>query len=222
MKPGILRRWILDATPPLIYAFLVILQRTIRWTEINGGTARHLWQSRERLIVAFWHGRMLLAPFFYRGRGLKILISNHADGELIHRVMLRFGFGSVRGSTRKGGTRAFREMVRSWRGGFDIVITPDGPRGPRYVVQPGIVELARCTQAPILPVSYSTRHRWMSPSWDGLLVPRPFTQGVFVWGHPLRVDPQASAHERERIRGLLEDRLRRLTEEADHYFWTDR
>jgi lysophospholipid acyltransferase (LPLAT)-like uncharacterized protein len=194
------------------------LEGTIRWTEVNPAPARAIWEAGERIILVFWHNRLMMAPFFYRGRGLKILISHHADGELIRRVMLRFDFGSVRGSTRRGGAEAFRELLRSVGKGYDIVITPDGPRGPRYVVQKGVIELARHTGLPILPVTYSTRHSFRCPSWDGFLIPRPFTRGVFVWGHPFRVARDADPAQREISRAALEASLRRMTRVADSFF----
>lgn len=218
MSSGLLRSVTLRGLPPMIYGLLRATERTIRWVEVNPEPARDLWQRRHQLILAFWHNRMLMAPFFYRGRGLDILISRHTDGELIRRVMSFFGFGSVRGSTTRGGTRAFREMLRSVKQGKDIVITPDGPRGPRYVVQRGIVELAWRTGLPIVAVTYSTKHCFQCPSWDGLILPRPFTQGIFIWDHPLWVDPRADALQRESLRQHLQQRMRRITTEADHYF----
>jgi lysophospholipid acyltransferase (LPLAT)-like uncharacterized protein len=213
-----MRKVMLHGSPPLIYAFLKFLQSSIHWTEINAETARSLWLNGQQVIYAFWHGRMLMGPFFYRGRGLKILISRHADGELIRRVMDRFGLESVRGSSRRGGPGAFRELLRTSRQGWDIAITPDGPRGPRYVVQSGTMELARRTGLPILPVSYSTRHRVHLPSWDAHLLPRPFTKGVFIWGHPTWVNAEVNPQAQEAGRLSLETTLRNLTEIADNFF----
>jgi lysophospholipid acyltransferase (LPLAT)-like uncharacterized protein len=204
--------------PPFIYWLLRGVGRSIRWVELNPEPARSLWLGGQRVILAFWHNRMLMAPFFYRGRGLRILISRHTDGEIIRRVMLYFGFGSVRGSSTRGGAEAFRALLRSVEQGKDIVITPDGPRGPRYKVQRGIVELAWKTGLPIIAVSFSTRHRIEIPSWDGLVLPRPFTQGVFIWDHPLWVPPQADSSQREFLREALEERMKLITQAADEYF----
>lgn len=218
MARSMTRRVLLQVAPRGIYSFLRILKHTIRWTEMNHDIPRAMWHRGQQMIFVLWHGRMLMAPFFYRGRGLKILISRHVDGELICRVMERFGFGSVRGSTRRRGLEAFRELVRTCTEGWDILITPDGPRGPRYVVQNGVVELARHTGLPILPVTYSTRERFLCPSWDAFLIPRPFTKGVFIWGRPIWVNPQADAEEREGHRKALEADLRHLTGRADMFF----
>lgn len=218
MSSPILRSMGVKGLPPLIYWFLRGLARSISWVELNAEPARLLWMGGQQVILAFWHNRMLMAPFFYRGRGLRILISRHTDGEIIRRVMLYFGFGSVRGSSTRGGTQAFRELLRSVEQGQDIVITPDGPRGPRYKVQRGIIELAWRTGLPIIGVSFSTRHRLEMPSWDGLVLPRPFTQGVFVWDHPFWVPAQADSSQRELLREALEQRMRLITKAADEYF----
>lgn len=214
----VLRSLVLLLAPPLIYRFMRFLQWTIRWTEFNADVARGLCARGQGVIIVFWHNRMLMPPFFYRGRRLKILISQHADGELIRRVMGRFSFESVRGSSRRGGAAAFRELVRRSREGWDIAITPDGPRGPRYVVQRGVIELARRTGRPMLPLSYSTRRRFHCPSWDGFLIPRPFTRGVFIWGRPILVDGRSQPQELEECRLRLEESLCRLTREADGFF----
>jgi hypothetical protein len=208
----------LGVLPPLIHLFLRVIAWSIRWTEVNHQPARDLWQRGQNMIIAFWHNRMLMAPFFYRGRGLKILISLHADGELISRVMRRFGFGSIRGSTTRGGSSAFRKLLREAKRGMDIAITPDGPRGPKYTVQKGIIELARITGLPIVPVTYSTKHRYLCPSWDALVVPRPFTKGVFIWGEPVWVEDKGDEDRREKARVELESRMLKMVEAADTFF----
>ena len=218
MRAKTLRKATLHGSPAAIYWFLRVLHRSIHWVELNTDQIRALLDKRQPVILAFWHGRMLMAPFFYRGRGLRILISHHTDGELIHRVMSRFGFKSVRGSTRRKGSAAFRELIRWCRQGWDIAITPDGPRGPRYVVQKGVIELARKTGLPIVPVTYSTERRLMCSSWDEMVIPRPFTKGVFIWGPPVRVDSNCDPDHTELHRLQLQALLRRLTEEADGFF----
>lgn len=204
--------------PPLLHLLLKALGKSIRWTEVNPKPARDFWQRGQNMIIAFWHNRMLMAPFFYRGRGLRILISLHADGELISRVMRRFGFGSIRGSTTRGGSSAFRKLLRAAKEGMDIAITPDGPRGPKYVVQMGIIELAMRTGLPIVPVTYSAEHRYHFPSWDALVVPRPFTRGVFIWGDPMWIELGGKEDKKEEARVALEARMLKMVELADTFF----
>ncbi|MFM8552211.1 MAG: lysophospholipid acyltransferase family protein [Nitrospiraceae bacterium] len=106
-------------------------------------------------IFAFWHSRQLMMPLAYRGSQIYILISRHRDGELIQRIVSRFGLRAVRGSTTRGGTEALRELVRLGRSGVDLAITPDGPKGPRQVAQMGVIHLAKATGLPIIPVTFS-------------------------------------------------------------------
>lgn len=221
MSTKSLRGVAIKVLPPLIYWLLRGVYRTIKWVEVNPEAARGLWNAGQKMILAFWHNRMLLTPFFYRGKGIKVLISQHADGELISQVMRRFGFESIRGSSTRGGGKAFRAMIKSALEGKDVAITPDGPRGPKYKVQRGIVELAWKTGLPVVAVSYSTQHRYVAPSWDGLLIPRPFTRGVFIWDNPLWVEPDADLRRREEIRILLQKRMMRITDLADLFFSTE-
>ena len=114
-----------------------------------------LYREGRNIILAFWHGQQLMIPLGYRGPHPEILISQHRDGEIIYRIIKRFGFGAVRGSTTRGGHRALRQLIRLSRGGVDLVITPDGPKGPRYCVQPGVVALAKFTGLPIIPLAFA-------------------------------------------------------------------
>ncbi len=114
-----------------------------------------LYGQGKRIIIALWHGRGLMMPLAYRGPQAHLLISRHRDGELIHRIVARFGIRSVRGSTTQGGPAALRQLIRLGRSGVDLVVTPDGPKGPRGVVQMGVVQLARATGLPIVPLTFS-------------------------------------------------------------------
>ncbi|MFQ6079411.1 MAG: lysophospholipid acyltransferase family protein, partial [Thermodesulfobacteriota bacterium] len=169
----------------------------------------------------FWHGRLLLMPTGYRGKGVAIPISLHQDGELISRTVRYFGFKSIRGSTTRGGFSAMREMLKASEDGYDIAITPDGPRGPRYRVQNGIIELARRTGMPIIPISFNASRKKVFRSWDRFLLPYPFSRGVFIFGKPLLVPQQMSESLFEQTRLLLEGRLREITDRADRYFEED-
>lgn len=141
--------------PPLIYVFLIILGFTLRIRHVNNTAVMDGWNRGENYIVCFWHGRLLMMPFAnLRGKG-KVLISRHRDGELIARVMDYFRLGTIRGSYRKGMVSSLREIVHDLKAGFDVAITPDGPKGPRYEVKQGIVELARLTGKAIIPITYS-------------------------------------------------------------------
>jgi hypothetical protein len=148
--------WIrLTVLPPIGAGLIRLLGRTMRIRTEGGHRVDALYREGRRLIIAFWHGRQLMMPLAYRGAGAHILISQHRDGELIHRIVSRFGFRSVRGSTTRGGVAALRVLIRLGRSGSDLVITPDGPKGPRQIAQLGAVQLAQATGLPIVPLTFS-------------------------------------------------------------------
>jgi lysophospholipid acyltransferase (LPLAT)-like uncharacterized protein len=113
-----------------------------------------LYQTGKRVIIAFWHERQLMMPLTYRGVQAHILISQHKDGEIIARIVERFGFKAIRGSSTRGGVEALREMIRVGRSGVDLVVTPDGPKGPAQVAKMGVIQLARASGLPIVPLTF--------------------------------------------------------------------
>ncbi|MFQ5767596.1 MAG: lysophospholipid acyltransferase family protein [Acidobacteriota bacterium] len=172
-------------------------------------------RTGQNYILAFWHGRLLMMPYCYRRRKIAIIISEHGDGELIARTMALFGHQTIRGSSTRGGAGALRQAIRHLRRGGDIGFTPDGPRGPRFRVQPGVIQAARLGRVPIIPVSFSARPAHHLASWDRFLLPWPFSRGLFLYGRPIRVPPDADAGRMEAARLELEGRLRRLILEGD-------
>jgi lysophospholipid acyltransferase (LPLAT)-like uncharacterized protein len=147
-----LKLWLI---PPFGYAAIRALGWTLRIRTLHVDRINAFWQAGRPVILAFWHGRQLMLPLGYRGFRLYILVSEHRDGELIHRIVRRFGFDTVRGSSTRGGVRALRQMARLGRSGAGLAVTPDGPRGPRCVAQAGVVELAKLTGLPILPFTFA-------------------------------------------------------------------
>lgn len=135
-------------------ALIRLLGKTLRWRVRGGEQVDALHRAGRGMIIAFWHGQQLMMPLAYRGRLAYILISRHRDGEIIDRVIRRFGFQTVRGSTTRGGASALRHMIRVGRGGADVVVTPDGPKGPRHVAHVGVVQLAKATGMPIVPLAF--------------------------------------------------------------------
>ena len=150
--------WLKVTLLPVIASGLIrLLGRTMSLRTEGNEPAEALSRHGQRFIFAFWHAHQLMMPLAYRGsaaRRLYILISQHRDGELIQQAASRFGFQSVRGSSTRGGVAAFRELVRLGKSGVDFVVTPDGPRGPRQVAKIGVVQLAKSTGLPIVPVTF--------------------------------------------------------------------
>lgn len=156
-----LKLWLL---PPLGYAVIRLLGATLRLRTMYPERVDARWAVGKPVIIAFWHGRQLMMPLAYRGSRVEIFISAHRDGELVARILRWFGFGAVRGSTTRGGTRALRGLVRAGRAGADLVVTPDGPRGPRCQAQAGVIELAKLTGLPILPLTFAASKKNSLPA----------------------------------------------------------
>jgi len=209
---------ILAIVPPLAYWIIKLLSWTMRIEVVDGHVYDDYSGKGRALIFAFWHGRLLMMPAGYGGIRAAALISLHQDGELISRTMKYFGFKSIRGSTTRGGFSAMREMLKASEDGYDIAITPDGPRGPRYQVQNGTIELARRTGMTIIPLTFNASRKKVFRSWDRFLFPYPFSRGVFIFGKPLLVPRQMSERLFEQTRLLLERRLREITDRADRHF----
>lgn len=208
-------RLLLGLAPPLGYWAVRGLAATLRLRR-EEDHARPFWERRAPVIYAIWHGRILMIPALYgRTHAVNVMASRSRDGELVARFVGRFGFESVRGSTTAGGSEALRTLARLVRRGREVAVIPDGPLGPRGVVQPGIIALARITGAPILPLAFSAHPVWRLGSWDEFLIPKPFARGVVCFGPPLTVPPAADRGRQETLRKELEAALAELTGRAD-------
>jgi len=201
--------------PWLASLLLRAVAATLRRTDIGHEHVDGCLGRGERAIVAFWHGRLLMMPFAYHGQPVTLLISQHRDGEYITRVARWLGFSVVRGSATRGGAVAFKQLIQVLRDGRHVGITPDGPKGPRQQVKSGVIELARLTGMPILPVTFGAWPRTILRSWDHFLVPHPFGRAVYIWGEPLYVPAVADKVAVEKFQSVLADRLDALVMEAD-------
>lgn len=188
-KGGLLERSMI-AILPAVAAFLMRFIHKLSRCEILGEDAVHaLRRDRGGVILGFWHEQLFLMILGYHGPGGRVLISGSRDGELIARTMTYFGMGSVRGSSRRGGRAAFRELVQLGKEPLDLIITPDGPKGPRREIKDGLVELARITNRPVVPMCFvgSRGHRFSS--WDRFFLPYPFGRGVYAYGDAIHYLP---------------------------------
>jgi lysophospholipid acyltransferase (LPLAT)-like uncharacterized protein len=167
-----------------------------------------------RPIMAFWHGRVLAATYFFRGRGIVVMISENFDGEWIARIIERFGFGTSRGSSSRGGRRALMQLKRQMDDGRPAGFAVDGPRGPARQVQPGVVWLAKLTGNPVVPFHMEAARYWNLRSWDRTQIPRPFTTVALVVGTPIEVSGDADEAMLEAKRLEVEQSLYRLEERA--------
>ncbi|MBI4610689.1 MAG: lysophospholipid acyltransferase family protein [Candidatus Rokubacteria bacterium] len=209
-------RLLLALAPRTAHWAVRALAATLTITEVGAEHVAPFWERRAPLIYAIWHGRILMIPCLYgRPNRVRVMASRSRDGELEARFLTRFGFEMVRGSSTRGGAAALRSLVECLKRGLEAAVAPDGPLGPPYVVQPGVIALARLSGVPIVPLTFSAAPAWRLRSWDEFLIPKPFAHGVVSFGPPLHVPRDRDRAEHEALRKQLESTLRELTWQAD-------
>jgi len=167
-----------------------------------------------RFIYAFWHETLLLPAMQYRYTPSRVLISQHADGEMIAQACRHLGLGVIRGSTTRGGVEAVRKIMKL-EGKYHIVVTPDGPRGPRRSVQPGLVFLASKTRLPIVPVGFGYHWCRQLNSWDRFGLPFPFSPAVGYIGKPLEIPENMGKGNLELWREKTQQAMDRVMAQAE-------
>lgn len=172
-------------------------------------------KAGQPVIFVLWHGRLLPLSYRHRGQGIVTLVSRSADGEYLARILEHWGFVPARGSSNRGGTTALRELVRHARAGRSLAITPDGPRGPRQKLKPGVLLAAQLTGAPLVPVAAAASRGWWLGKWDRFLVPRPFARIHVLYGTPICVPRELQGQSLEEWSGRVEETLNELMLRAD-------
>ena len=173
------------------------------------------------MIFCLWHNRLGLSMVMWErfGRkkihssGLAALISASHDGGVLARALQYFNVEAVRGSSSRRGAQALLELTSYTDRGYSVAITPDGPRGPRYVIQDGIIALAQLSGSPILPVSTHVRWKLTLKSWDQFQIPLPFARCEVRLGKPLNVPREIADGERDALKHELQERMQALTED---------
>lgn len=171
------------------------------------------------VIFVLWHNRFFVVPPAWQklcGKRRKsvILTSASHDGETVACAMAVFGLGSVRGSSSRRGVAALVGLKRALAEGRDVCLTPDGPRGPRYKIQPGVIKLAEATGAPIVPIHVRFSSAWRLKTWDRFVIPKPFSRVVVTFAEPIRIDRGMDAETFEAERLKLESLLVNGTDDA--------
>jgi hypothetical protein len=196
------------------YHLVAALGATLRWRSDGLEHFDSLVRSGRQPVMAFWHGRILPATYYFRRRGIVVITSENFDGEWIAGIIERFGYGTARGSTSRGGRRALLQLTRDLAAGKPAGFTLDGPRGPARVAQPGAIWLAKVTGHPVLPFHLEASRHWTLKSWDRTQIPKPFATVALAVGEPFTVPRDADDAAIEASRQLLEERLRALEARA--------
>jgi len=201
------------------YLVAIGLGRTLRFTEEGREHVAAARAAGRPPLFALWHNRLLYLGYHLARERLAIMVSRSRDGDLIARVAHDHGIAAVRGSTTRGGAAAARALARAMRErGLAGFVTPDGPRGPRYLLQSGVLLVARLSGASIVPAAIGYSRRWVFRSWDGFLLPKPFARARIVYGEPFAPLQGTGAAGLEAARVELEGRLNEVTARADRPF----
>jgi lysophospholipid acyltransferase (LPLAT)-like uncharacterized protein len=173
-------------------AFIGAIARTWRFRVVNESAYTSERAAGRAVVLVLWHGEMLPLLYYHRDRQISVLVSEHGDGEIIARILRSFGFRLIRGSTSRGAARALIAVDRELRDGFDVGITPDGPRGPRHSVAPGALLAAHRAGVRLMPLAASASRYWQLGSWDRFLIPKPFARITLAYGDPTPVVAESS------------------------------
>lgn len=199
----------------IVYGLIQLVGRTTRKTWIN----RHILDDFDRegrnYILSIWHNNILGFVYVLGHRGLGTMISPSRDGDQINWLLKRLGYFPVRGSSSRKGFSALRGVMRILFAGRSVVLTPDGPRGPRYVLKPGIPAMAQRAQVPVVPVAWSGRRVKEFNSWDRMKLPLPFSRIFIYVGNPIHIAP--AEKDQEAIRLKVEHAMRRAEAIVDQF-----
>jgi len=197
------------------YILISLIGCTLRFESSSepGGVAEGEFPSA-LTIGPFWHRCVIPATWYFRGHGMAVMTSRSFDGEYIARIIERFGFVAVRGSSSKGGSTALLGMNRALASGRIAAFTIDGPRGPRFRAKPGPVMLARMSGAPILCFYLAVDRPWIVRSWDAMMIPRPFSKVHLRWTKLIYVPADATNEQMNECHQQMQDSLERARHDA--------
>ena len=211
-------RILLSSAPWLAARLIKFIYLLLKPDTIGEERLNLIWSEGQHVIIATWHDQLLLISPRYDGGAAKVLISKSKDGELIARVISYFGLEAVRGSSNRGGRAAFRELVQLSKEPFTLGITPDGPTGPRHQLKEGVVQLARLSGRPIVPLAFACSHGHRFQSWDRFLLPYPWGKAVYAVGEPLYYDENETVEDfQSRVQAAMDANTRYAGEYLNQY-----
>jgi lysophospholipid acyltransferase (LPLAT)-like uncharacterized protein len=200
------------------YWIIRIVGSTLRWEVRDWQYLEAVYTAGKRLILAFWHGRIFMASYYFRHRQIVVMISQNLDGEYISRVIRRLGYGVARGSSTRGSHGATAEIIRALKTNKDVGFAMDGPRGPRYIAKPGAAYVALKTGNPVVPFSISVEKKWIARSWDHFMVPRPFSRALVLIGTPIFIRANATDEEVRSVEKRIQNSLEELRDLGDAHW----
>ncbi len=202
-RPGLLERWLLALAPLLLRLHALSLRYRVEGLE----AVHELLAAGKPVLLASWHGRVLLLPFHLRGLLQTLMISRSRDGERIATICEQIGYSTVRGSSSRSGARALLEVVNLLKKNRVVGHVVDGPRGPAEEIKPGLVLIAQRSGAAIVPVYATAAYRWEAPSWDRMQLAYPFSRVLVRYGPAVEVSPELDAEASEQLRLELEQQM---------------
>jgi len=186
--------------PLLAYCIARVLSATLRVRMVGEEHLRAAQEAGKGVILVSWHGRTFLPITRYRNKGYWAIVSTSRDGEYQNRLFQRFGIKTVRGSTSaRGAIQSVLTLTKHLKAGATAAFTPDGPRGPSHVVQPGAIFLAQKSGSPIIPAGISAYPRRLLRAWDRYMIPLPFARVVWIYGEPIYIPVDAKSDEDQRL-----------------------
>lgn len=216
--PPLSDRLLLNVAPWMAARLVRLIHRLLKPETIGEEVLKRHCTDGRHVILSVWHDQLLLIPPGCNTAPLKALISSSKDGELITRVVKYFEIGTVRGSSTRGGQAAFRQLVKLSRESCTLGITPDGPKGPRHQVKGGVVQLAKISGRPIIPLAFACSNGHRFQSWDRFLLPYPWGKGVYCYGEPLYYDQNETIDAfQSRVQEAMDANTRRAGEYLSHY-----
>jgi hypothetical protein len=211
---SLLQRIVLPLIIAAGYGFIRLIGPTLR-VSISYEEGAQPTVGQRPLILSFWHACIIPATYLFRNVGIRVMSSNSYDGEYMGRIIHKFGFVAVKGSSSRNAVRALLGLRRALQQGWAVAFSLDGPRGPRYKVKPGPVALARSSGVPLSTFHIAVEHAWVLNTWDRLIIPKPFSRVLMRFGKLIPVPADASDEDLERYQQQLQDSLDRVREFAE-------
>lgn len=198
------------------YWLILLIGKTIKFETVGWENLKTIENAGHIPIYTFWHNRIFLGTYFFRNRNIAVMSSISFDAEYTGRFIKRFGYGTIRGSSTRGGLAAMAEMIRLMRKGMPMGFTIDGPRGPKYVANMGACLLAKKTGNPMMAFSIETKKFWEVNSWDRVQIPKPFSKACVFIAPPIyvpgEIDKDALESKRLELQNALDELVARGAE----------